>query len=231
MLLHMLAAVSTATPGGLLDKLEFFDDGVSGLSLADEYGPAVLSQTSLNQGLWAAMNVTAPESPFSVTVSVPGHPLGHETVLNFSAAASCTKTWQPTPKGFVPTSQNDSVLLSTAMGISHDQCVSMCCTTINCKAWTWDVNCAIYTEGYGLVKAAASSQAVGGYLTGAPSTADQVVNGLRSGTYLGGAGTGGYELRADGKFYLSTIRGQSPASEPWQGTVRDAILASVRNPP
>lgn len=35
--------------------------------------------------------------------------------------------------------------------------------------------------------------------------------------------------RADGTTRLSTIRGQSPASEPWQGTVRDAVLAVAVN--
>ena len=58
---------------------------------------------------------------------------------------------------------------------------------------------------------------VAGFVLGTlPASKDQIANGLRSGTYLGGIGTGGYELRADGTFHLSTIRNQSPASEPWQ---------------
>ena len=118
-----------------------------------------------------------------------GHPKGYETVLNFSAAASCTNTATATPKGLVPASTNKSVLLSMAFDISYDQCVSMCCTTANCAAWTWDVDCVIFTAGYTL----ANAPSRGGYLAGgAPSQSDQVVNGLRSGIYLGGAGTGGY---------------------------------------
>lgn len=110
-------------------------------------------------------------------------------MLNFSAAASCTNTATATPKGLVPASTNKSVLLSMAFDISYDQCVSMCCTTANCAAWTWDVDCVIFTAGYTL----ANAPSRGGYLAGgAPSQSDQVVNGLRSGIYLGGAGTGGY---------------------------------------
>ena len=40
---------------------------------------------------------------------------------------------------------------------------------------------------------------------------DHIANGLRSGTFLGGVGTGGYELRADGTFHLSTLRNQFSA--------------------
>ena len=65
-------------------------------------------------------------------------------------------------------------------------------------------------------------RAQGGVLTVPPSSEDQIANGLRSGTWLGGIGTGGYELRADGTFHLSTIRNQSPASEPCTQTARPA---------
>ena len=44
-------------------------------------------------------------------------------------------------------------------------------------------------------------------LTTPSSATDQIANGLRSGTWLGGVGTGGYELRADGTFHLSTVYG------------------------
>ena len=53
--------------------------------------------------------------------------------------------------------------------------------------------------------------------------------GLRSGTYLGGIGTGGYELRADGTFHKSSIRNQALSAEPWLGIVRDAVLAVAIN--
>ena len=68
--------------------------------------------------------------------------------------------------------------------------------------------------------------AQGGALSGAaPAQVDAVADGLRSGAWLGGLGTGGYELRADGTFHLSTLRNQGPASEPWLGVVRDMVLA------
>ena len=90
--------------------------------------------------------------------------------------------------------------------------------------------CQPYTAGYTTgpqpyAPGAEVRNAVGGVLGTAPATMDIVVNGIRSGTFLGGVGTGGYELRADGTFHLSTTRNQSPAAEPWQGTVRDAVLA------
>jgi uncharacterized protein (DUF608 family) len=54
--------------------------------------------------------------------------------------------------------------------------------------------------------------------------------GLTSAVPLGGVGTGNYEIKADGKMYLSTIRNQDMAGEPWQGTVRDfAIVVSVNS--
>lgn len=49
--------------------------------------------------------------------------------------------------------------------------------------------------------------------------------GLTSAVPLGGLGTGNYEIRADGKMYVSTIRNQDMAGEPWQGTVRDFFMA------
>jgi len=67
------------------------------------------------------------------------------------------------------------------------------------------------------VRASRGGGTVSGFVLGTPSAPkDSIANGLRSGTYLGGIGTGGYELRADGTLHLSTIRNQSPASEPWQ---------------
>ena len=42
-----------------------------------------MNQPSLNEGLWAAANITKIEVPWSTAVA--DHPLGMETVLNFSA--------------------------------------------------------------------------------------------------------------------------------------------------
>lgn len=71
--------------------------------------------------------------------------------------------------------------------------------------------------------------AQGGAMSVPEPLEDDIANGLRGGTWLGGVATGGYEIRADGTFHKSTIRNQSPASEPWQGTVRDAVLAVAIN--
>ena len=83
--------------------------------------------------------------------------------------------------------------------------------------------CGTFASGFnvtvasGNFPASASGPTVSGFELGTPpAQMDHIANGLRSGTYLGGIGTGGYELRADGTLHLSTIRNQSPASEPWQ---------------
>jgi hypothetical protein len=133
-----------------------------------------------------------------------------------------------------------STALGQAHGLSYDQCASHCCSQLNCSAFAWyetvlsgasgGLLCSTFTSDHitgpqPFGPTAPVRQARGAVLTVPPPEADHVANGLRSGTWLGGVGTGGYELRADGTVHLSTIRNQSPASEPWQATVRDLVLA------
>ena len=176
-----------------------------------------------------------------------------ESVLNFSASGRCTSTVRVLPiapaaggnsVATLPCAANPasalSVHLGTAHGLSFDQCASHCCSQLNCSAFAWydtgekggdaGLLCTTFTRGHatgpqGFGPAAPVRQARGAVLTVPPAEVDHVANGLRSGTWLGGVGTGGYELRADGAFHLSTIRNQAPSAEPWQATVRDLVLA------
>ena len=67
--------------------------------------------------------------------------------------------------------------------------------------------CVAFAKGYliGPKPYGKTDFAQGGELTVLPSSVDEISNGLRSGTWLGGVGTGGYEIRADGTFHLSSI--------------------------
>ena len=153
----------------------------------------------------------------------------------------------------MPSSSDPSVALSTALGLDFDQCVGHCCTAMGCAAVGWTAaagngspsTCATFALGFDEVahqaQPSSSSRSSsrrrrsppgvvprpvqGAVLATPPADVDHIANGLRSGTYLGGVGTGGYELRADGTFHKSTVRNQALSAEPWQGVVRDAVLA------
>jgi hypothetical protein len=177
-----------------------------------------------------------------------------EHVLNFSASAHCTSTIKTLPSttagaggnrvATLPCSTSEATALTTSLGTVHglsfDECASHCCSQLNCSAFAWydtaepagnaGLLCETFTRDHATGPQAFGPaqpvrEARGAVLTVAPAQADHVANGLRSGTWLGGVGTGGYEIRADGTFHLSTIRNQAPSSEPWQATVRDLCLA------
>lgn len=209
------------------------------LQANERFGPVVSTIATLNGGLWAAANTSRAEQPFIHPPHVPGF----EAVANFSASPSCAATYTnytvAAGVATLPTSGNVSVALGQHHGITYNECVSMCCTTTSCTAWAWynttdeGMLCQTYTAGYSLGPQPFPDgrviSAQGGATTVAPATEDKIANGLRSGTFLGGLATGGYEIRADGTFHLCTIRNQSPAGEPWQGVVRDAVLAVAIN--
>ena len=185
----------------------------------------------------------------SSLVSLVAHRSGQmESVLNLSASASCTSTVKLLPakpgaggKGVatLPCAADAASALTTSLGTANgltlDECKSHCCSQLNCSAFAWydtakGLLCSTFTQAHILGPqpfgpGTNCRTAQGGQLTVAAAAEDQVANGLRSGTWLGGVGTGGYEIRADGTFHLSTIRNQSPAAEPWQGIVRDLVLA------
>eukprot|EP01043_Picozoa_sp_COSAG02_P045359 COSAG02_NODE_4138_length_5725_cov_20.138287_1_plen_557_part_10 len=171
-----------------------------------------------------------------------------ESVLNLSASASCTSSVKLLPvkprtggKGVatLPCAADPAAALTTSLGTANgltlDECKSHCCSQLNCSAFAWydtakGLLCSTFTKAHILGPQPFGPgtdfrKAQGGQLTVAAAAEDQVANGLRSGTWLGGIGTGGYEIRADGTFHLSTIRNQSPAAEPWQAIVRDLVLA------
>eukprot|EP00040_Diaphanoeca_grandis_P036929 m.238091 g.238091 ORF g.238091 m.238091 type:complete len:1248 (+) comp33718_c0_seq1:60-3803(+) len=224
-----------------LDSITFYSPSV--VRSSDVYRTTVVSLPSLNAGLWAAANSTVAETPFSK----PDHVAGMETVLNLSASGPCTTTYSNISNingvATLPIAQpNTGIFLGIAYGLTYDECVSHCCSSIGCQAWAWysttdeGLLCQTYTAGFGTGPQPWPQGHVittqGGRLTVAASEVDDVANGLRSGAHLGGAGTGGYEMRADGTFHLETIRNQSPSAEPWQGIVRDAVLAvSVNGQP
>ena len=199
------------------------------------YRTCVSYQTTLNDGLWSAANSTRAEQTFIL----PDHAVGMETVLNLTAepacAASALNFSNSAGVATLPTTSDPAVGLGMIHGLSWAECLATCCNMQNCSAFAWYVTddqgllCQPYAAGYITGPQAWPQQHVlfaqGGRLTVEPAGADNIANGLRSGTWLGGVGTGGYELRADGTMHLSTIKGQSAASEPWHGIVRDFVLA------
>ena len=230
---HLAAAVSASGAGTAAasqwDALEFYSP--STLTATDSYKTAVVAPWSLNDGLWAAANSTRAEAPFIF----PPHAAGMETVVNVSAIGECPATIANVTTFSLPTAGTGSAaFLSIAHGLSFAECVSHCCTSVGCAAAAWyvlqsgELLCQSFALGYSLGPQPFPSGNVvfaqGFELRTAPSPVDVIANGLRSGTFLGGIGTGGYELRADGTFHLEALRGQSPASEPWQGTTRDMAL-------
>jgi hypothetical protein len=247
-MMSVILSVTVAAAGydtSALDDMQFYD--ADPIRAEDSWGVVTATMKSLNAGLWSAANATKVEGPFNAINS--GHGARMETVLNFTASPACADTYTNlSTTGGVATLPDctgtctaaSGVSLGTTHGLSYAQCVSSCCTSQNCKAFAWydttdqGLLCATFTEGFteGPQPFGPSNKcrhAQGGVLTVPASPVDQIVNGLRSGTFLGGVGTGGYELRADGTFHLSTLRNQHPAAEPWQGTVRDATLAVAVN--
>ena len=214
-----------------LDGVAFYEPSL--VTARDAYGPFVVEMPSLNAGLWAAANQTAAERPFSD----PPHSPGVEWVLNLTAPAGLAIANMSNAAG-VATLPTGGGFLGIAHGLGFAQCAAHCANAAGCVSFAYyevsssggDRLCQYYATGFELGPQPFPSGAVqfaqGANLT-APATAaqDAVAHGLRSGTWLGGLGTGGYELRADGTFHLSTIRNQSPASEPWHGVVRDMVLA------
>ena len=250
LLLCCAGAADATSATAALEQLSFGEPSV--VRATDEYATVSVTQPSLNSGLWSAASIISAEVPFAVTQCshvLPGSPGGGgvmESVLNLSAAPSCTATVKLLPitggVATLPTSGSATCILGTAHGLAYEQCVSHCCSQLNCSAFAWyDMGptsdphegkgrCQTYTRDYtvgpqGFGPTLPVRAAKGGVLTVLPAQNDDIANGLRSGTWLGGVGTGGYEIRADGSFHLSTIRNQSPAAEPWQATMRDMVLA------
>lgn len=213
-----------------LDTLRFYSPTV--LTPTSTFKTIVASIPSLNAGLWSAANTTRAERPFSL----PPHSPGMELVVNTSASPQCTgAATNMSSTGGIATLPTGSSFLGIYSSLTFEECVSFCCSTARCSAIAHYVTtdegelCQAYGKGYITGPQPFPSGHVtfaqGVALTTPPLQYDDIGNGLRSGTYLGGLGTGGYELRADGTFHLSTIRNQGPASEPWQGTLRDFVLS------
>jgi hypothetical protein len=228
-MLLVSSVIAAAIETQSLDSLVFYEPSL--VSAEDHYRTAIVKVHSLNDKLWAAANSTVPESPF---IHVDHGP-GMESVLNVSAPV-CSKIYTNlTNSNGVATLPTGAGLLQAVNGLSYDECVSHCCNSIDCVAWDWYSTtdegflCQTLKEGYTTGPQPWPQGHVlfaqGGVLKRPASEVDEVANGLRSGTYLGGIGTGGYEIRADGTFHLDTIRNQAPAAEPWQGIVRDCALA------
>lgn len=126
--------------------------------------------------------------------------------------------------------------LGSVLSLTLAQCASFCNSTANCATFNWyqttPTTCNIGTGLSGSTVVQPFTGAIPtcqGGTTTTVATIDQVPHGVRSSVPLGGLGTGHYELRADGTFHLSTIQNQSPAGEPWQGVIRDFILAVAVN--
>jgi hypothetical protein len=228
--LLLVAYASAKVETAALDEITFYSP--STVTSADNYRTAVVKIGSLNAGLWAAANTTMAETPFIHGNHVPGL----ESVLNLSASACSAAYTNLTNIGGVATLPVTATgPLQAINGLTYDECVRHCCLSIDCVAWDWYSTtdegflCQTYQEGYTTGPqpwpAGHVLFAQGGEVTGSASQIDNVANGLRSGTFLGGIGTGGYEIRADGTFHLSTLRNQAPSGEPWHGVVRDAVLA------
>jgi hypothetical protein len=226
-----LLAAALSLPTSPLDQLAFY--GPSTLTPNSSYRTVVAQTPSLNSGLWAAANSTRAEQPFIF----PPHAAGMELVVNTSASPACMGTLAnmssaagvatlPTGPGF------QGIFLGLS---SFSECASLCCSQSQCAAFAFyetadeGALCQAYASGYATgpqpFPAGRVLFAQGAALATAPLPQDDLQNGLRSGTYLGGLGTGGYELRADGTAHLSTTRNQAPSAEPWQGAVRDFALA------
>jgi hypothetical protein len=232
LLLLLLPLHQPAFDTSALDSLTFF--APSTLTPASAYANVLASIPSLNAGLWAAANTTAAERPFAL----PPHAPALELVVNTSASPLCTAALVNMSSG------QGAATLPTAAGFlgkysglprGFAACASLCCSTLGCAALAYYETaaegplCQLYQPGFGTgpqpFPAGGVLFAQGAALAAPPPAADGIANGLRSGTHLGGLGTGGYEVRADGSFHLATTRNQSPASEPWQGTLRDMVLA------
>jgi hypothetical protein len=223
---------STTTSTRSLDRITFYRPSL--VTSSDNYDTRVLDVPSLNSGLWSAANQTQAEKPFSN----PPHGAGLEWVLNFTSPLGMLYTNFSNSNGIATLPTGDGYL-AIAHGLTFNQCASHCANSADCAAWAsynvstsnreTDLLCQYYSSGYSLGPQSWPSGNVlfaqGAKLDSQISTEDVIANGLRSGVWLGGLGTGGYEIRADGSFHLSTIRNQSPASEPWHGLVRDFVLA------
>ena len=229
-LLACAASAAFSLPTSPLDALSFY--GPSLLTPASSFRAVIAQTPSLNAQLWAAANSTRAEQPFAF----PPHPAGMELVVNTSAAPACTGAYlNMSSAAGVATLPTGPGFQGIFLGLSLPECASLCCSQSLCAAFAFydtadeGLLCQAYAAGYATgpqpFPAGHVRFAQGGALTAPPLLRDDLQNGLRSGTYLGGLGTGGYELRADGTAHLSTIRNQAPAAEPWQGTVRDFALA------
>jgi hypothetical protein len=231
-----LASITASPPTATapLDALLFYAPSTLTPAAFAATRAAVNALPSLNAGLWAAANSTRAEAPFIF----PPHPPGMEIIVNTSAAPACTSgAANLSSAGGVATLPTgaDDVALGKVYGLSFAECVSWCCSTAACAAVAFyetddeGLLCQGYTAAFATgpqpFPAAHVRFAQGAALATAPAAEDDVANGLRSGTWLGGLGTGGYELRADGRAHLSTIRNQHPAGEPWEGPLRDFVLA------
>jgi hypothetical protein len=108
----------------------------------------------------------------------------------------------------LPTGGDDTAL-GKLYGLSFSECVSWCCSTAACAAVAfYDTdNEGLLCQGFTMAFSTGPQPfpdahvrfAQGVVLAVSPAAEDDVANGLRSGTWLGGLGTGGYELRADGR--------------------------------
>jgi hypothetical protein len=220
-------SLSTTNNTLALSSISFYTS--SHIASDDQYMNSIIEVPSLNSNLWSATNQTLAEKPFSNPPHIPGL----EWVINVTTSINLEYINFTNSNG-IATLPTGNGYLAIAHGLTFIQCAAHCSNSANCAAWASyqvldDYLCQYYTSDYSLGPQSWPSGNVlfaqGARLINQIVTEDNIANGLRSGTWLGGLGTNGYEIRADGTFHLSTIRNQSPASEPWQGTVRDMVLA------
>ena len=223
-----LKCVAASFDTSALDSLHFYRPSL--LRSVDTFITVPYQPESLNSNLWAASNISSAEIPFATSNSAL------EWVVNATFPTQFTNMTTVAGVATLPTAAEDS---ASFLGIFHtltfQQCASVCGSTAHCVAFAYyelpdaGLLCQVYAMGFltGPQPFPTSNVAFaqGGELVFDTAVdEDMIANGLRSGTWLGGLGTGGYEIRADGSFALSTIANQSPAGEPWQGTVRDFVL-------
>ena len=181
-----------------LDSLTFYSESL--LTPESSYRAVLASIPSLNAGLWAAANTTLPEQPFSLPPHVPAL----ELVVNTSASPLCIDTLQNmSSAGGTATLPTGPGYLGKHSGLARDfaECASLCCSSLSCAALAYSETsdegplCQLYQQGYATgpqpFPAGPVQFAQGAALTTPPAAEDDIAYGLRSGTHLGGLGTGG----------------------------------------
>ena len=113
-LLLLLGHATAAFDTSPLDDINFYGDDDPafsepvGLDAGSTFRKVLVSQTTLNPGLWASSTVPAPEATFSSGTAGRGT---METVLNLTTPTSCTSAVTMLAPGKVPSSVDPSVIL------------------------------------------------------------------------------------------------------------------------